>query len=56
MQIMDSIELIAENLPAGEEMPQIGPRIVSAGRAGTALVERSLVISEPGILDHHPAP
>ena len=51
MQIMNGIQMIAENFPGLKKMPQVGPAVVSTGITAALLVKRPMVIAKPGILD-----
>ena len=51
MEIMNGVEMIAENLPTLVEMAQIGAGIVAAGIAGALRIQRGLVVPVAGIFD-----
>ena len=49
MQIMDAVQLVGQYFTALEQMPQIGPRIVTAGVAAAGWIQRALIVLKAGI-------
>ena len=49
MKIMDTVQLVSQDLPAHVQVPQVGPRIVAAGITAALFINRPGVFTIAGI-------
>ena len=51
MQVMDGVQMVAENLPGMKEVAEVGARILPAGIAAALFIDRSGVVAVAGVFD-----
>ena len=56
MQVVNTVQLVGQNLPAHEQVPQIGPGIIAAGITAALFIKRPGIIPIAGIFYNKSAP